>query len=912
MQGVGFRPHVYRVATECGLAGWVANDPRGVTIEVEGTPTALETFQERLVAEAPPLAVIHGVEADWVEPVLDPIEVGGERAGQAAEFHIRPSDGAGRRTAVVLPDAATCPECLAEVLDPAQRRHGYPFTNCTHCGPRFTIVRALPYDRPNTTMAGFPLCPECRREYEDSADRRFHAQPVACPECGPQLALWGPDGTVLPGDPLEGAAAALGRGEIVAVKGLGGFQLLADATNGAAVARLRRRKYREEKPFAVMVADLAAARAFCRVPPEAETVLTSPAAPIVLLERRRRASGSSASGPSGAIGASSGREGTAADGAGTARWTDLDGESRGAYAAAPQPGDEPVREVAPEVAPGNPCLGLMLPTTPLHHLLLRKVAFPVVATSGNRSDEPIATDETDALERLAGMADLFLVHDRPIERHADDSVVRLVLGEPRLLRRARGYAPLPILLPRPVPAVLAVGGHLKNTVALAVEERVYLSQHLGDMDTPETLAAFGRAAADLLRLYEARPVAVAHDLHPDYASTLAAREIAARLGEERGAEAGGAPLPLVAVQHHHAHLAACLADSGEPLDRPVLGVTWDGTGYGPDGTVWGGELLLGDAASFRRVGWLRPFRLPGGEAAVREPRRSALALLWDLLGPDALERRDLPAVAAFTPAELRTVGGMLARGFGAPVTTSAGRLFDGVAALLDLRQRVGFEGQAAMELEHLAWTSTSVGAPEGPGGGSPGGGRNNTRWSGAGQGGAGRSGAYPLDVTGRPEEPDGGLELDWRPLLRALLADRAAGVASAMIARRFHGGLAAGIAEAAGRVGQERVALTGGCFQNRLLTEETAAALRRAGHRVLLHRWVPPNDGGLSLGQVVVAAARLERSGDGDGAKGVGAKAGVAAPPEESPPGSGPKSVSDRESSHHGPDNEPRRTTPCA
>ncbi|MFP3939861.1 MAG: carbamoyltransferase HypF [Thermoanaerobaculia bacterium] len=824
VQGVGFRPHVYRAATEAGLAGWVANDPRGVSLEVEGVPPALEAFRRRLVAEAPPLAVIHDVEATWLEPA-GPGEGGVEEA--VAAFHIRPSDAAGERTAVVLPDAATCPECLAEVLDPGQRRHGYPFTNCTHCGPRFTIVRALPYDRPNTTMAAFPLCPECRREYEDPADRRFHAQPVACPECGPQLALWGPDGAILPGDPLEGAAAALGRGEIVALKGLGGFQLLADATNAAAVARLRRRKHREEKPFALMVADLAAVRALCRVPPEAEVVLSSPAAPIVLLERRLPARGASALEPSGTGGAWPGPEGAAADGAGTAGWPTLDGASGGTRSAAPEAGAEPIGEVAPEVAPGNPWLGLMLPTTPLHHLLLRRLAVPVVATSGNRSDEPIATDETDALERLVGMADLFLVHDRPIERHADDSVVRLVLGKPRLLRRARGYAPLPVLLPRPVPSIVAVGGHLKNTVALAVEESVYLSQHLGDMDTPETLAAFGRAVADLVDLYEARPAAVAHDLHPDYASTLGARVIAARLGGEDGR----GPLPLVAVQHHHAHLAACLADAGEPLDRPALGVTWDGTGHGSDGTVWGGELLLGDAASFRRVGRLRPFRLPGGEAAVREPRRSALALLWELLGSEALERRDLPPVEAFSPAELRTLGGMLARGFGAPVTTSAGRLFDGVSALLGLRQRVGFEGQAAMALEHQAWS-----------------------------GGAG--GAYRLEVTGDPEDPDGGLELDWRPVLHELLADRAAGVEPAVIALRFHRALARGIAEAAERVREERVALTGGCFQNRLLAEETAAALRRAGHRVLLHRRVPPNDGGLSLGQVVVAAARLEGIGE--------------------------------------------------
>jgi hydrogenase maturation protein HypF len=764
VQGVGFRPFVYRLATELGLAGWVSNDPRGVQVEVEGEEGALERFRARLVAEAPPLAAIHGVEEAWEEAE------GGE-----ARFEIRGSDAAGARTAVVLPDAATCPECLAEVLDPADRRHRYPFTNCTHCGPRFTIIRALPYDRPNTTMAGFPLCPACRREYEDPLDRRFHAQPVACPDCGPRLALWAPDGSVVPGDPLEGAAAALRRGEVVAVKGLGGFQLLADARSEAAVARLRRRKHREEKPFALMARDLEAARAICRVPPEAEALLASAQAPIVLLDRL------------------------------------------------------PDAPVAAAVAPGNPYLGLMLPTTPLHHLLLREVGFPVVATSGNRSDEPIAISEAEALERLAGIADLFLVHDRPIERHADDSVARVLLGEPRLLRRARGYAPMPVLLPRPVPTVLAVGAHLKNAVALSVEESVYLSQHLGDMETPETLAAFERVIDDFLRLYGAEPAAVACDLHPDYPSTRHARDLAHRLRRRHG----GAPVPLLAVQHHHAHLAACLADAGaaDGSDGPALGITWDGTGYGTDGTVWGGELLLGDAASFRRVGHLRPFRLPGGDAAVRQPRRVALALLWELLGEAALERDDLAPVPALAPAERRVLARMLETGWNAPVTTSAGRLFDGVAALLGLRQTVSFEGQAAMALEHLAERGAKGDACEATGG-------------------------YPLAVTGSPAQ---GLELDWRPLLSALLADLGAGVPSERIARRFHLGLAGAIAAAAGAVGEERVALTGGCFQNRLLTESAAALLGRAGHRVLLHRAVPPNDGGIALGQVAVAAARLER-----------------------------------------------------
>jgi hydrogenase maturation protein HypF len=777
VQGVGFRPFVYRLAEELGLAGWVANDPRGVRIEVEGEAAVLHRFRARLAAERPPLSEIHRVESAWLRAEAGP------EAGSGAAFEIRQSDAAGARTAVVLPDAATCPACLAEVLDPADRRHRYPFTNCTHCGPRFTIVRALPYDRPNTTMAGFVMCPDCRREYQDPRDRRFHAQPNACPVCGPRLALWTPDAAVVPGDPIEGAAEALRRGEIVALKGLGGFQLLVDARSEGAVARLRRRKLREEKPFAVMVRDLDAARALCRVPPAAAAALASVQAPIVLVERL--------------------------------------------------PAEGAREPVALGVAPGNPTLGLMLPTTPLHHLVLGELGFPVVATSGNRSDEPIAIDEEEALERLGGIADLFLVHDRPIERQVDDSVVRLVLGEPRLLRRARGYAPMPIVLPRPVPAVLAVGAQLKNTVALAVGRQVYLSQHLGDMETPEAIAAFERVIDDFLRLYEAEPVAVAHDLHPDYASTRHARELALRLRQ------GGRPVALVGVQHHHAHLAACLAEAGgaDRMAGPALGITWDGTGYGVDGTVWGGELLLGDAAACRRVGHLRAFRLPGGDAAVREPRRVAVALLWELLGPAALERDDLAPVAAFEPAERRVLGRMLETGWNAPVTTSAGRLFDGVAALLGLAQTVSFEGQAAMALEHLA--------DSGPGGGEAGG---------AGIGGGG--GAYPLTLAGGAAD---GLELDWRPLLEAILADLARGVARDRIARRFHRGLAEGIAAAAAAVGEERVALTGGCFQNRRLTEAAARRLERSGHRVLLHRAVPPNDGGIALGQVAVAVARLER-----------------------------------------------------
>jgi hydrogenase maturation protein HypF len=566
---------------------------------------------------------------------------------------------------------------------------------------------------------------------------------------------------------LARAAAALRSGRIVAVKGLGGFHLMCDAIDVDAVARLRERKPRLEKPLALMVRDLGEARALCHVSEAAERALVSPEAPIVLLERR--------------------------DGA----------------------------RVAPNVAPGYPSLGLMLPATPLHHLLLRAIGRPVVATSGNAADEPIATDEHEARNRLAGIADLWLVHDRSIERHMDDSVGWILDGRLALLRRARGFAPLAVRRPRGGPTLLAVGGHLKNTIALGIGRQVLASQHIGDLDTPEAIRAFENVIADLLHLTEARPEAIAHDLSPDYVSTQWALRAAETLS----------PRPrLIGVQHHHAHLAACLAE--HDVEGPALGVTWDGTGYATDGTVWGGEFLLGDASGYRRVAHLSPFRLPGSEVAVREPRRVALGLLWELFGEEALDRTDLEVVASFGVHERRVLGTMLARGVNAPLTTSAGRLFDGVAALLGLATRVTFEGQAAAALEFAAETAEVD--------------------------------AYPYDLTRPPAatgsagaEPPAPSVLDWRPMLRALLAESLRGEPRQRIAARFHATLIEGIAAVARAAGAPRVALTGGCFQNRMLVERTAKRLRRAGHEVLVHRLVPPNDGGVSFGQLAVATARL-------------------------------------------------------
>jgi len=747
VQGVGFRPFVHRLAGALGLDGFVSNDARGVAIEVEGAPEVLQRFQERLAAEKPASATLLGIETSRIPVTGHP------------GFRIRSSAVGGVREAPLLPDLATCPDCLAEIRGPADRRHRYPFTNCTACGPRFSIIRSLPYDRPRTTMAGFRMCDACLHEYENSGDRRFHAQPNACPACGPRLTLWNADGTnAAEGDEaLEAAAAALGRGEVVAVKGLGGFHLMLDARDAAAVKRLRRRKAREEKPFALMVPDLAWAERLCELDDTARNALTSPHSPILLLR--------------------------------------------------PRPG----AGVAAGVAPGVRSLGIMLPYTPLHHLLLERSGAPLVATSANRRDEPICIDEKEALVRLEGIADRFLVHDRPIARHVDDGVAWIVRGEVRWLRRARGEAPGCVPVQPALPTVLALGAHLKCTVALGMGQQVFVSQHIGDLETPRAVEAFERVIDDFLCMYDVTPRLLAHDFHPDYAST-------------RWAKDSALAAPRVAVQHHHAHLAACLAENR--FEGRALGVIWDGTGYGPDGSVWGGEFLLGDAAGFRRVASLRPFHLPGGEAAVREPRRVALALLHDLGGKAALERDDLAALRSFSNGERRVLAKMLAGGIRSPVTTSAGRLFDGVAALVGPWHRVSYEGQAAMALEALADPSVRD--------------------------------AYPL----APTEAAGGdvpLRLDWGPVVEAVLEDLRRGVAAETISARFHNGLVEGIVRVAHLVGEPVVALSGGCFQNRWLLERTADRLEATGHRVLLHRRVPPNDGGISLGQALVAAAQARR-----------------------------------------------------
>ncbi len=743
VQGVGFRPFVYRLATELGLAGWVSNSAQGVFVEVEGPSSSLRTFLVRLQGERPPRSSIQSLEPSFLAP-----------AGFET-FEIRPSDGSGDRTALVLPDIATCDDCLREIFDPADRRYLYPFTNCTNCGPRYSIIQALPYDRPNTTMARFTMCGACREEYENPRDRRFHAQPNACPSCGPHLELWDAAGGVLATHhaALDAAAEAIRRGRIVAVKGIGGFHLMAHAGDEDAVRRLRSRKHREEKPLAIMAPYVDWIKATCEVSSLEERLLSSAESPIVLLRRRRE---------------------------------------RHPTDAAP----------APSVAPGNPSLGVMLPYTPLHRILLRELGIPVVATSGNLSDEPICTDEREALTRLGSIADLFLVHDRPIARHVDDSVAHVLLGREMLLRRARGYAPLPVAVRRPLPPLLAVGAHLKSTVAVARHTDVFVSQHIGDLETAQALEAFRRVRDDLLRLYDLKPAAIACDAHPDYLSTR---------------HAGDAGLPVVRVQHHYAHVLSCMGENA--IEAPALGVSWDGTGYGLDGTIWGGEFLRITDVGFQRAAHLRPFRLPGGEQAVKEPRRSAIGVLHEMQGDAWAARDDLIPVRAFEPRDRKLLAAALARRINAPVTSSAGRLFDAVAALIGMRLVTQFEGQAAMELE---WAIGETMTEE----------------------------AYPFDIAPK----DGILVLDWQPVIDALLADVARGAAPGMMAARFHNALAEAIVRVAERIGERTVVLTGGCFQNRYLTERTVDRLRRAGHAPYWHQRMPPNDGGIALGQILAAA----------------------------------------------------------
>ncbi|GAA2737665.1 carbamoyltransferase HypF [Actinocorallia aurantiaca] len=740
VQGVGFRPFVHELAGRHGLAGFVGNDGDGVFAEAEGEAASLDAFIADLGLRAPPLALIERVTTCPAEPL-------GELG-----FRIVPSvPGTGRST-LLSPDMATCAECLNDMTDPGNRRFCYPFTNCTHCGPRFTITVDVPYDRHNTTMSSFVLCADCEREYQDPSDRRFHAQPVCCPRCGPTLRLLGTDGEAVPGDPVDAAAALLREGLILAVKGLGGYHLAVLAGDEDAVRRLRARKHREAKPFAVMAPDLAAARALADFDEASIRLLTGSRRPIVLAPRRAEAL------------------------------------------------------VADAVAPGSGELGVMLPYAPQHHLLAARLGEPFVLTSGNLSDEPIIHRDDEALKRLADVADAFLTHDRPVHVRADDSVVRVFRGREMPLRRSRGYAPAPLTVHRPFPRpVLACGAELKNTFCLGKDLRAFPSPHIGDLGGYETLRAFTDGIAHFRHLFGIEPAVLAHDLHPDHLSTKYALDLAETEG-----------LPAIGVQHHHAHLASCLADNGE--DGPAIGVAFDGLGYGPDGTLWGGELLVFDLAGYRRAGHLETVPMPGGTAAIRQPWRMAAAHLHAAYGgrPPELDvvRRHADRWEAVTA---------LARsGTNAPLTSSAGRLFDAIAAITGVRDETCYEGQAAIELERRV-------DPD-------------------------EHGAYPVTVS--DSDP---LVVSCADLVRRAAEDVQAGARTGQVAARFHRGLAAAVVGAIAvlreRTGLTSVALSGGVFQNITLLGLVASGLERTGFRVLTHTRVPPNDGGLSFGQAMVAAA---------------------------------------------------------
>jgi hydrogenase maturation protein HypF len=781
VQGVGFRPFVYNLATELGLAGWVLNSSSGVEIEAVGPGHTLDEFVERLLSDAPSLARIEYISATSL-PVSEVYIPEPDR------FIIRHSEAQPGEFQPISPDICICDDCLRELFDPADRRYRYPFINCTNCGPRFTIIRDIPYDRPNTTMAPFKMCPDCQAEYDDPANRRFHAQPNACPVCGPkvELQITNHESRISKStnqqinnpqseEAIQVARQLLAEGGIVAVKGLGGFHLACDATNDEAVARLREHKGRVDKPFALMSFDLATVERYCEVNADERMLLASRERPIVLLRRRP---------------------------------------------------DAPTSRL---VAPGNPYLGVMLPYAPLHFLLLEPTYEPsnwplaLVMTSGNYSEEPIATGNDEALERLSGLADAFLLHNREIHARCDDSVTRIFAGAELPIRRSRGYAPYPVHLPFPVRQVLAVGAELKNTFCLTRERYAFLSQHIGDMENYETLRFFEQMVEQLERTFRIQPEVIACDMHPAYLSTHYVQSLSSYQGSVISDQDSLIPDPqslipnphsLIPVQHHHAHIASCMAENHLTGERPVIGVAFDGTGYGEDGAIWGGEFLIADYGSYQRAVHLKYVPLPGGDEAIRRPYRTALAHLW---AAGTAWEDDLPAVAAAAPSEQAVLARQLERRLNVVPTSSIGRLFDAVAALAGVRQEINYEAQAAIELEAL--TEEGVGE------------------------------AYEFDL---------GEQVDPAPVIRAVAADVRARVPAGVIAARFHNGLAAMVRDVCLRLREERglneVVLSGGVFQNVTLLGRVLPLLREAGFVVYTHRLVPPNDACISLGQAVVAS----------------------------------------------------------
>lgn len=745
VQGVGFRPYVYRLATERHLAGQIANTSTGVVIEVEGAAQVVDDFLSSLPVQAPPLALVTNIRV---------VEI--RRTGET-EFCILPSDPSASVRTLIAPDIATCSDCLRELFDPTDRRYHYPFINCTNCGPRFSIVKGIPYDRPQTSMSVFPMCPSCRAEYEDPRNRRFHAQPNACWECGPQLEFCESRGQrLLVEEPIAEAVVKLRAGDIVAVKGLGGFHLAVDATNSGAVDRLRERKHRIEKPFAVMVCDLETVSRFCMLGEEERKLLCLPQRPIVLLPRRNPCF------------------------------------------------------LADTVAPFNRYLGIFLPYTPIHHLLFKKSELQaLVMTSGNLSEEPIAIGNSEAVARLGDIADWFLLHNREILLRCDDSVLRRVGGRTRQIRRSRGFVPVPVFLKRESPPTLAVGGELKSTICLLRGREAFLSQHIGDLENVEAYKFFQEAVDHFQRILEIRPEIVAYDLHPDYFSTLWARKLSG--------------IQTVGVQHHHAHIASCMAENR--LEGRVIGLALDGTGYGTDGRIWGGEVLLANYLDFERAAHLAYVPLPGGAAAIREPWRMAVSHLWASFGPDLL-KLPIPFLQRIPQRRVLAVLQMMERQVNSPLTSSCGRLFDAVAALINLRHEVNYEAQAAVELE-MCRDEAAAGQP------------------------------YPFGLS----EAGDVLQIDSRPLFRAIVEDLLRGAAAGEISQRFHDGLVDALAAIARilrkRTSLNTICLSGGTFQNACLADGLEHQLLSDEFEVYTHSQVPAGDGGISLGQAVVAAHRL-------------------------------------------------------
>jgi hydrogenase maturation protein HypF len=771
VQGVGFRPYIYRLATSRHLSGTIRNTSAGVTIEIQGPAETVQDFVDHLPAEAPPLARITNLAVREVPCFV--VQIGGDQ-----DFRIvHSAEGEEVRT-LISPDVAICPDCLREMFDANDRRYRYPFINCTNCGPRFTIIRDIPYDRPSTSMAVFPMCPACLAEYEAPLNRRFHAQPNACWDCGPRVELWDKSGKRMEcRDPIVEAVSALHAGSVVAVKGLGGFHLAADATNPEAVALLRQRKRRVEKPFAVMVPDLRAAEEICELDRAAANVLQSIQRPIVLLPKKLRPSGHAR-----------------------------------------------LSIIPDEVAPFNRYLGIFLPYTPLHYLLLSEGGFKaLVMTSGNQSEEPIAIDNREAVDRLNGLADYFLVHNRDILLRCDDSVVRVAGGVTRQLRRSRGFVPVPVFLKDEQPPVLAVGGELKNTICLTKGKHAFLSQHVGDLENAESYSFFHEAIEHLERILEIRPEIIAYDLHPDYFSTRWALE-------QSGAK-------LVGVQHHHAHIASCMAENH--LEGRVIGFALDGTGYGTDGKIWGGEVLIAGYEGFERAAHFEYVPLPGGAAAIREPWRMAVSYLAHHFGREFLKpqflKLDIPFLRQLNRPKAELLLRMMEQGVNSPLTSSCGRLFDSVAALVGIRQQVNYEAQAAIELE-MAMASSEVTAPE-------------------------ENAAYPMKLLPELVPEDGRWIVSTRPLFEALLDDLGRNLPVGAISRRFHNGLVEGFVQLATllqkKTALNRVCLSGGTFHNIYLSERLEARLSEAGFEVFTQKEVPSGDGGLSLGQALVAAATV-------------------------------------------------------